>query len=191
MKVGLVIMASGLGKRFGGNKLMEILDGKPVIKWILDNTENLFDRRVVVTRHREVKTLCDSQKINCILHDLPNRNDTVRIGLNYIMNDVDYCIFALADQPLIRRESIVELINVAKSNPNMIIRAGFGDVLGAPVGFPKNFFNELINLPQGKGGNYIAKNNPSAVYKVETMYDYELLDIDTVEDLEKIKTIVL
>ena len=39
---GCVIMASGLGIRFGGNKLMADFCGKPMITQILDATEDLF-----------------------------------------------------------------------------------------------------------------------------------------------------
>lgn len=187
MNVGLVIMASGLGKRFGGNKLMEIVDGKPLVKWVLDTTEGLFVKRVVVTRHKDVKDLCDSQNIDCILHDFPNRNDTVRLGLSFLMEDVDYCFFALGDQPLIKRESFVRFIEEAKKNNSFITRASFGDTMGAPVGFPKSLFDGLLNLPEGKGGNYLVKENPLLVQKVDVANGYELFDIDTVSDIEIMK----
>ena len=63
IKIGLVIMASGLGKRFGRNKLMEELDNRPIVKWIIDSTDGLFDRRIVVTRSADVKLLCDGLEI--------------------------------------------------------------------------------------------------------------------------------
>ena len=50
--LGCVIMASGLGRRFGGNKLLAELGGKPLLQWVLDATQGMFGcRRVVVTRH--------------------------------------------------------------------------------------------------------------------------------------------
>ena len=57
-RIGCVIMASGLGRRFGGGKLLAKLEGKPLIEWTLDATEGIFRQRIVVTRHREVETLC-------------------------------------------------------------------------------------------------------------------------------------
>ena len=39
---GCVIMASGLGKRFGGNKLLARLKGRPLIQYALDATEGIF-----------------------------------------------------------------------------------------------------------------------------------------------------
>lgn len=190
-KIGLVIMASGLGKRFGSNKLIENLNNKPLIQWIIDATEDLFDRRVVVTRSEEVKQLCDRQKIDCIFHKLPNRNDTIRLGLSSIMNDVDYCFFTPGDQPLIKKESIVKLIDMANDNPQKIVRTCYGDIVGSPVGFPKIYFDELQKLPEGKGGGWIARNNPTQICTVEMYDEYELWDIDTVDDLDKIKNVLM
>lgn len=190
IRTGLVIMASGAGRRYGGNKLMADLGGKPLIKWILDSTEGAFDRRVVVTRHKEVKDLCDALNIDCIVHDLPDRNDTVRLGLGALMNDIDYCFFAPGDQPLIRKESIDSLIREAIGNNDKIVRTGFGDNAGSPVGFPKFFFDELLALPQGKGGNLIAGKNPALVHAVQVQDEYELWDVDTVSDLETVKKLL-
>lgn len=44
---GCVLMASGLGRRFGGSKLMVPFLGKPLLYWALSATEGLFSRRVV------------------------------------------------------------------------------------------------------------------------------------------------
>lgn len=190
IKIGLVIMASGLGKRFGGNKLLEPLGEKPIIQWIMDTTEGLFEKRVVVTRSDAIKTMCESMAVPCILHELPNRNDTVRLGLSWLEKDVEYCFFTPADQPLISKASIQRLTEAGKKHPEKIIRACFADTLGTPTGFPKKYFQKLKNLPEHKGGNWVVTQYADAVYQVEVCHGYELLDIDTVSDLEKIKTVL-
>lgn len=183
-------MASGLGKRFGGNKLIEQLEGKPLIKWIVDSTEGLFDKRIVVTRNSDVQALCNSLDIECILHEFPGRNDTVRLGLSALINDIDYCFFTPGDQPLISKESIAKIINKADENNGKIVRTCFGETVGSPMGFPQKFFDDLLSLPEGKGGNWIAKNNPGLVERVEVYHEYELWDIDTPSDLEMIVNVL-
>lgn len=190
IKTGLVIMASGLSKRFGSNKLMEILDDKPLIKWVIDVTDGLFDKRIVVTRSIEVYDLCEALNVNCILHELPLRNDTVRLGLKEIIKDIDYCFFMQGDQPLISKESIEKMIFSANDFPKMIVKAGYHDTVGAPMGFPRCLFNELLALPEGKGGNYVAKIHPNLVYTVEVKKEYELWDIDISTDLERIRNVL-
>lgn len=189
MKTGLVIMASGLGKRYGGNKLMAPLSGKPLICWILDASEGIFDKRIVVTRSAEVKALCDTLQIDCILHELPGRNDTVRLGLEAVRDSVDFCFFTPGDQPLLQRDTLQKLVLTAKEG-SRIIRTGYGDIFGAPVGFPVQLFPELLTLPEGKGGNYIAKKYPQEVQIVTAGQEYELWDVDTPADMERIQNLV-
>lgn len=86
--IACIIMASGLGRRFGENKLLAEFHGEPMICHILKQTEGLFPRRVVVTRYREIEEMCRRQNIDCILHDLPSRNDTVRLGVEFFETKV-------------------------------------------------------------------------------------------------------
>lgn len=183
MKIGLVIMASGLGKRFGGNKLMALLQDKPLIRWIMDTTEDLFEQRIVVTRNRQIMELCADIGMQCIYHEMPYRSDTVRLGVSVLRDDIGYCFFVPGDQPLLKKETLVRLIEAARQNPDRIMRAGNKETIGSPVGFPRSFFEELMNLPDGKGGNWIAKKHLEMIQIILTEDESELLDIDTIEDL--------
>lgn len=190
IKVGLVIMASGLGKRFGGNKLMADLNGKPLILWGIESSEDIFDKRIVVTRHDTVKQLCESKNIECILHNYPDRNDTVKLGLNMIKDEVDVCFFLTGDQPLISRKTLLNLVDNAKANPQMIIRSCYENIEGNPVGFPKQTFEELLNLPQGKGGKFVVNNHSELVKLVSVENEFELWDVDTKDDLSRFEKMI-
>lgn len=191
-RLGCVIMASGLGRRFGGNKLMADFKGKPLIQWTLDATDKIFSRRVVVTRHQEVETLCRKQNIPVIYHDLPWRSDTIRLGLQALNpaydgdppSDLDSCMFCPGDQPLLQPDTIAALALSAVCEKDFIWRTVWGDTVGSPVIFPKWIFPELLTLPEGKGGSYILKKYPEQVRKIPVRDPYELMDIDSPEDLK-------
>ena len=161
-KLGCVIMASGLGKRFGSNKLMADFHGEPMIQRALRATDGLFVKRVVVTRHENVAALCREMGAEVVLHDLPHRSDTVRLGLK-ALGDLDACMFLPGDQPLLRRETVAMLLENWKDNPNSIVRPVYEDTEGSPVLFPAWAFSELLDLPEGKGGGVVIKNHPHAV----------------------------
>lgn len=185
-RTGCVIMASGLGKRFGSNKLMADFHGKPMIQRALDATGGLFSKRVVVTRHESVAELCREQKVEVVLHDLPHRNDTVRLGLE-ALGELDCCMFLPGDQPLLRRETAALLLEAWKDEPNAIIRPTYEDSEGSPVLFPSWAFPELRNLPEGKGGGYVMKNHPHEILRVSIANPFELADADTPETLALLK----
>ena len=187
-KIGCVIMASGLGMRFGGNKLLHSFRGNPMIQYILDVTED-FQSRIVVTRHAEVAELCQKQNIPVLLHDLPLRSDTVRLGLSALLEsepDLEGCLFAAADQPCLKKESITALCDAFRKETRFIYRLSFRGVPGNPVLFPRFFFEKLLHLPEGKGGNVSSKAHPELVRLVEAAEEKELIDVDTPEILAKL-----
>ena len=182
-QIGCIIMASGFGKRFGGNKLMADFHGKPMIQRALDATEGLFSKRVVVTRHESVAALCREQNVGVVLHGLPHRSDTVRLGLE-ALGDLDACMFLPGDQPLLRRETVAKILQSRQEHPNSIIRPIYEDTEGSPVLFPAWAFPELKNLPEGKGGGVVIRTHPHDVIRVSVSDPFELADADTTETLE-------
>ena len=180
--IGCVIMASGLGKRFGGNKLMADFHGQPLICRILDATEGIFAQRVVVTRSEDVAAICQNRGIKTILHRLPHRSDTVRLGLE-AMPEIDRCMFATADQPLLRGDTVAALALASAKDQNSIWRTICQGTPGSPVVFPKWAFPELLTLPEGKGGGVVIKKYPERLRTVSVRDMYELKDVDSPEDL--------
>ena len=184
--VGCVILASGLGRRFGGNKLMASFRGTPLIAYALEATEGIFSRRVVVTRHREAADYCRERGVEALLHRLPHRSDTVRLGLE-ALGDVDGCLFCPGDQPLLERQTVAALALWGANAPDAILRPAWAGVPGSPVLFPKWAVPELKALPQGAGGGHLAKKYPHRVALLPLEDGRQLLDVDTREDLSRLQ----
>ena len=200
LKHGCIVMASGVGARFGGNKLMAELCGAPLVGHVVRATDGLFSRRAVVTRHADVAALCETLGVQVILHDEPCRNDTVRLGME-AMDGCDTVTFVQGDQPLIRPASIAALLraaerdaagavrrDAAENGVARIWRTSFDGVPGAPVFFPSWTFDELRSLPRGKGGGFVAKTHAECVRTIEVSSEWELFDVDTRDDLEQLQT---
>lgn len=188
MNIGCVIMASGLGKRFGSNKLMHPFHGQPMIRQILCATDSI-PYRVIVTRHRDVAEYCAKLGIAVLVHDLPLRSDTVRLGLSHLLTrqpDLEGCLFAVADQPCLKKASIDALQNAFRAAPGSIYRLAFEETVGNPVLFPKSCFPELLHLPEGKGGGVILRAHPELVRNVQAESLQELTDADTPERLAEL-----
>lgn len=199
LPVGCVIMASGLARRFGSNKLLADFGGRPLLCRALEVTATpALAARVVVTRSAEVKALCDAQAVPCLLHSLPGRNDTVRLGLEQCPG-LAGCIFLPGDQPLLQRETLEALITAfaqtQKETERAIFRLGAraadgpDTVVGSPVLFGCGYFPALRTLPEGKGGSVVLKAHPEQVQIVYAQRREELLDADTPEALEELSAI--
>lgn len=190
MKIGCVIMASGMARRFGSNKLLHDFHGEPIMVRILRNVKAAgIDFPIVVTRHPEVAVICETEGIPSILHELPRRSDTVRLGMEYLLKNcpgLDGIMFAASDQPCLRWESIAALCDALKHEPECIHRLSYDGTAGNPVLFPRSTFEELCHLPEGKGGGAVVKAHPELVRLVEVADPRELVDVDTPEILQSL-----
>lgn len=208
LPVGCVIMASGLSRRFGSNKLLADFAGQPMLCRAFDAAAvPPLAARIVVTRSDEVRALCAERGIPVLLHALPERNDTVRLGLRALLAqqpDLAGCMFLPGDQPLLRRKTVEDMIHVfsrdcrarQKETEREIYRLGAQvqndqtPLAGSPVLFGKGYFAELCALPEGKGGNVLLKKYPSHVHTVCIAAREELLDADTPQMLEQLERLL-
>lgn len=188
-KIACIILASGVGRRFGANKLLTAIDGAPMLQHILDISQGLFAKCIVVTRHKEVAEICAQQQIPCLLHDKPYLSDTVRLGTSYIQQlpQAEGLLFAVADQPLLQQASLIRLAESFLAQPQKIHRLYYEETPGNPIIFPAKFSDELQQLPQDKGGSVLTKKHPELVVKVPVQDINELLDVDTQQDKTKLE----
>ncbi|MBQ9148959.1 MAG: nucleotidyltransferase family protein [Oscillospiraceae bacterium] len=183
-------MASGLARRFGSNKLLHDFHGEPIMVRILRSVKRAgIDYPVVVTRHPEVGEICKAEGIPFVLHELPLRSDTVRLGMEYLLKacpELLGVMFAASDQPLLRWESVKALCDSLKEATEQIWRLSYQGTVGNPVLFPASTFDELLHLPEGKGGGAVVKMHPELVCTVEAADERELIDVDTPEILQSL-----
>ena len=205
LTVGCVIMASGLSRRFGTNKLLADFCGQPMLCRAFDATATHgIAARIVVTRSEEVQALCRAQGVPVLLHSLPGRNDTVRLGLSALLEqqpELSGCMFLPGDQPLLRRETVEAMTERfcptewQKETEREIFRLGAvadndpTPLVGSPVLFGSSFFSELLTLPENKGGNVLLKKYPAQVRTICIADSAELLDADIPEVLQQLETI--
>lgn len=210
LTVGCVIMASGLSRRFGTNKLLVDFCGQPMLCRAFDATATPgIAARIVVTRSEEVQALCRAHGVPVLLHSLPGRNDTVRLGLSALLEqkpELSGCMFLPGDQPLLCRETVEAMTERfcreqpsptewQKETEREIFRLGFrvrndpSPLTGSPVLFEKGLFQELLTLPQGMGGSVLLRKYPAHVHTVYIADRNELADADTPEALAQLEAL--
>ena len=85
---------------------------------------------------------------------------------------------------MLGRETVASLALCAASGKNTIWRAAWNGQEGSPVLFPAWVFPELLALPKGKGGGFAAGKHRELVRTVSARSQWELKDVDCLEDLE-------
>ena len=179
-------MASGQGKRFGSNKLLAQLPAGTLLDYTLSAVPaHCFAQRLVVTRWPQVAALCRSRLQPVLLHNLVDRNDVVRLAVQAI-DGADGCMFLPVDQPLVQPQSLERLAAAFAAQPLCIHRLSWQGQGQSPVIFPAHLFCELVRLPSKKGGGAVIAAHPELVRLTAANQAWELWDVDTPEDLERI-----
>lgn len=180
MKVGAVLMASGTGRRFGGNKLLYPVEGVPMIRHTFAAVPaELFHKAVVVSRYPEILVLAGARGYAPV--DNPQaaqgQSASVRLGLS-ALKAVDGALFAVCDQPWLRRDSVERLLADFSAHPDHICALSWQGERGNPVIFPASLFPALLALAGDRGGGAVIQANRGRLRLVEAGRAEELRDVD-------------
>ena len=182
MQIGCIVMAAGMGARFGGNKLEKEWQGKTLIHHALDAvpTEKL-SAVVVVTQYENIVKLAKEFGLTPIINSHPEmgQSHTIQLGVR-ALQACDALLFQVADQPMLRRESVAQLVDFYCRHPNHIVGLSHSGQRGNPCIFPSRFFPELMKIDGDHGGNVVIRQHESQLLLYEVSVD-ELRDVDTQE----------
>ena len=146
------------------------------------------DIKVVLGSHyKEIKSQIISREVD-ILENLEweeGISSSIKCGLRHINSEIQAVILFIVDQPYLNSMLISEILNKFRTSNAKIIAACVAGQLTHPVLFRKELFPKLLELTGDIGGKVIFKDE--SVEKVKWTDERLLMDIDSIEDYEKIK----
>ena len=201
--IHIIYMAAGNSRRFGSNKLFYELDGKSMYRHLLERLIEIKDRYnklksdspvidiTVVTRYREILDYCSSiPDCHAVLSPDSEKgiSYTIKAGIMAVQEQKktgmqDYYMFAVADQPYLKSQSVIKLIDKVlenKGNMRLVFSLRCGDAVGNPCVFHSSLISQLLSLEGDKGGRSVAKKYDCEY--VDIADELELMDIDTLSD---------
>lgn len=187
-KIGCVLMAAGYARRFGSNKLSVKLDGVTLAEHALNVIPSEeFYRVVVVTQYPEIIEMAKNRGFIVKNNQNPELglSHTIHIGMD-ALNDADALLFLVADQPLLRQETILRELNMFRQHPDHIVTLGFAGRRGNPCVFPRAYFPALKALEGDMGGNEVIKSNEDKLLYCNVEDERELIDVDVTETLREL-----
>lgn len=189
LSVGCVLMAAGNAERFGENKLLADYDGRKLIERALEAIpREEFSRVLVVTQYESVRALaarCGFETLHNPRPDL-GQSETIRLGTEAMQRGCDAIVYMVADQPLLRRESVSRLLACWREEPEKIVSLAHNGVRGNPCLFPARFFPELLSLSGDRGGSAVIRKHPETLLLCEADAR-ELRDVDTRAALDALR----
>ena len=184
MKIAAVLMAAGASSRFGECKLIKKFASRPMFEYALDALPcDKLCAVAVVSGRAEILAAAEARGFIPVLNDRPEDGPprTIRLGMEAV-GDAEGIMFMVADQPLLRRESVAGEIDFFAKNANSIVAMGHGARRGNPVIFPQEFFDELKALRGERGGGAVMAAHRERIMLFQLENGAELMDIDTAPD---------
>lgn len=187
-KPGCVVLAAGSASRFGGNKLTATVEGQALIRRALSAVPaEQLSAVAVVTQYPEILDLAREFSFTPVRNDAPEAGVSRSIALGLAaLGDCPGALFLVADQPLLRRESVEALVALWQRQPDGVAALGHGGVRGNPCLFPARLFPELLALQGDRGGSAVIRRHEDVLTLLE-VDPRELQDADTPEALERIR----
>jgi len=185
-----ILLAAGGSRRLGQPKQLVPFKNDALINYIIDQIRNggIKDIKVVLGSHyKEIKSQIISREVD-ILENLEweeGISSSIKCGLRNINLETQAVILFIVDQPYLNSLLICEILNKFRTSDAKIIAACVSGQFAHPVLFRKELFPKLLELSGDVGGKMIFKDE--AVEKVLWTDERLLMDIDSIEDYEKIK----
>ena len=187
----LILLAAGSARRFGSNKLLRPLNGKPLYAHGLAALLAAAKMRpaadvTVVSRTPEILAAARAAGARAVESPLSEQglSFTIKAALDALepLAEGDYLLFAVADQPYLTAASVAALLEKA-APPTRGATLCFGEKVGSPTLFSASLAKDLRALEGDRGGRSVLRALGGECLRVQAKSARELEDIDLPEQL--------
>lgn len=189
MSISCIVMASGMSRRMGENKLTLKIQDKMVFEYVLDEINHIdFDEVIVVTRFKEVEEYSKKLGFKVIINKdfEKGQSSSIKLGVKNANKENSYMFF-VADQPKLKSTTIKQIIEKYHEDTKNIIIPYFNGEKGNPIIFSNYYRDELLQLEGDTGGSPIIKKHRENIIEIR-MNSSENIDIDNEDDYKKIRS---
>lgn len=182
-----ILLAAGAGARFGGGKLLALLeDGTPVGVRSARSLRGAVDRLLAVVRPGDLPLEALLRAEGAEVFPFPGASEGMGASLAFGVSNAptaDGWVVALADMPFVRPETVEAVVRRLKEG-SLLVAPSFGGRRGHPVGFAGVLLPEILRLTGDAGARSILSRHASEIVLVESDDPGIVRDIDVQSDLE-------
>lgn len=188
-RVDAILLASGLSKRMGCNKLLLPLGDSTVIGQFLSRFPYaLFQKVIVVYGDQQIAALAREYPVILCHNQNPEagKSHSIQLGVS-LSSAEDGMMFAVADQPLLTSDTIQRLVEMF--NKKCFEKIIVPEIRGRPANpviFPATCRSEFAELHGDSGGRLLIVKQPERVCYIAFDSDEEFCDVDTPENYQDV-----
>jgi molybdenum cofactor cytidylyltransferase len=180
-----IILASGLSRRMGSDKLLLPVDSMPLVERVMQAADaSVLDDIVLVYHNPAVCALAGRYRVRPVYNPDADQGQSasIRAGVGAAPPDSQAYMFLTADQPFMTAGIIDSLIAAWRTNPNNIIVPVYNGRRGSPVIFPAALKPALLALTGDTGGRAVMNQMPDLIRCISMPDPDTGIDIDTPAD---------
>jgi len=187
--IAAVLLAAGLARRMGRQKLLLQLQGKPVVRWSVEHVASHVEDVVIVTGPDDsaLRQALEGLTVRFVVNPRPQdgQGTSIAAGVAALKPWTTAALIALGDQPRMPAAVVPALLEAFRRSGKAIVAPLYQGVQGTPVVFSPEVFAELRALKGDAGARAVVKENPARVELVA--FDLAMPpDVDTPEDYAKL-----
>jgi molybdenum cofactor cytidylyltransferase len=187
--IAAVILAAGLARRMGRQKLLLEVAGKTVVRWSVEAVRPHVDDLVVVTGADDagIRTALEGLSPRFAVNPRPRagQGSSIAVGMAALRPGTAAVLIALGDQPRLPDGVIAALLRARDETGRAIVAPVYRGVQGTPVLFTAEVFRELAALDGDAGARSIVQARPERVARVPIDAPMPP-DVDTPEDYARL-----
>jgi molybdenum cofactor cytidylyltransferase len=194
--ITLIVLAAGKSTRMEGqNKLLAMIQGKPMIRRVVEAAlDSKADETIVVLGY-------DESQIRAVLDDLPCRlivnrefekgqSSSLKAGVNEVNPATTAVLILPGDMAKIDAQSIDKLVDSYIRGGGSILVAAHNGRHGHPILIERRLFKDIAQITEEtRGLKSVIKKHENEIRLVEVDTDNVLRDVDTPEDLHRLTSL--
>ena len=184
-----IVLAAGLARRMGRQKLLLELQGRAVVRWSVEGILPHVDDVVVVTGREESDIRATLQGLSVRIvsnpHPEAGQGSSIAVGAAALSPSTSAALIVLGDQPRLPAEVVPALLAAFARGGTAIVTPVYRGMQGTPVLFGADVFAELRALSGDAGARSVVRTRPDRVREVA--FDLPMPDdVDTPDDYARL-----
>ncbi len=186
-----IVPAAGKSERFGANKLLQSLHGKPLLRHALESARKANVGEICLVTGQDAAQIVEAagDLADQIIHNSDYASgigSSIARGVSACRDTSDAVLLLLADQPLVTDSHLRRMVEAWSGSVDEIVATSYDDTIGPPVLFPTGAFDDLTALAGDNGGKAILTDDRFQLR--ELGFTPAGRDVDTPEDLRTLAT---
>ena len=157
-----LLLAAGRSTRFGGDKLLALVDGAPVLSWSAAALAAEVDALFLVVPPDAASLLMSAAGVTAVAVKNARRDDglasSIRAGIAALPTDVEAVVIALADQPFVSPGIVRRLRERWRAGGVTAVAPRYREGRGHPVLFGRPTFPALQALEGDEGAKSLLES---------------------------------